>query len=94
MKSIMLNMKQKALPLAMSGVKNKLFVLLETTGEKERYGAKLEAIMTLAVTVTLTAFLCTTLNTVTKRTLMVATGTGSTRLPSTQSTGNPRFLST
>ena len=46
MKSIMLNMKQKALPLAMSGVKNKLVVLLETTGEKERYGAKLEAIMT------------------------------------------------
>ena len=46
MKSIMLNMKQKALPLAMSGVKNKLVILLETTGEKERYGAKLEAIMT------------------------------------------------
>ena len=45
MKSTILTIKQKALPHAINGVRNKLIIALETTGEKERYGARLEAVM-------------------------------------------------
>ena len=45
MKPIMTNMTQPALPDAINGVKSTLTIKLKTTGEKERIGARIEAVM-------------------------------------------------
>ncbi|MFP3517799.1 hypothetical protein SB766_16545 [Pseudomonas sp. SIMBA_077] len=41
----MVNMTQKEMPVVASGVSSELIIKLETTGEKERFGARVEAIM-------------------------------------------------
>ncbi|KQB54345.1 hypothetical protein AQS70_07780 [Pseudomonas endophytica] len=42
---IMTNMTQKDVPVVASGVSSELIIKLETTGEKERFGARVEAVM-------------------------------------------------